>query len=140
MYLLDINVWLAMAFEAHVHHKPARNWFEKTEENSCNFCRPTQAGFLRLATNPALFGDETLTLNSAWACYDALIDDFRVGFSREPFGLEHLWRRYTTGAVYSPKVWNDAYLAAYALGADLTLISFDKGFSQFEDLQCAILG
>ena len=139
MFLLDINVWLAMAFEAHSHHVAARIWFESADENSCNFCRITQAGFLRLATNPTLFGDEALTLDSAWTCYDALIGDSRVGFSREPLGLDHLWRRMTTGATYSTKVWNDAYLAAFAIAADCQIITFDKGFAAFKDLNCVIL-
>ena len=116
-----------------------RLWFEGADENSCNFCRLTQTGFLRLATNPALFGDETLTLDSAWTCYDTLIGDFRVGFSREPLGLDHLWRRMTTGATYSPKVWNYAYLAAYAIAAGYQIITFDKGFAALKDLNCIIL-
>jgi len=32
IYLPDINVWLALAFEVHEHHKTARTWFEKEGE------------------------------------------------------------------------------------------------------------
>jgi hypothetical protein len=28
MHLLDINVWLAMAFRRHVSHAPAAGWFQ----------------------------------------------------------------------------------------------------------------
>jgi uncharacterized protein len=139
MFLLDINVWLAMVFEAHSHHNAARGWFEETIENSCSFCRLTQAGFLRLATNPAVFGDESLTMNEAWRCYDTLVSDIRVGFSLEPLGLDHLWRRMTSGETYSPKVWNDAYLAAFAVGSGYTLVTFDKGFAALADLNCKLL-
>lgn len=139
MFLLDINVWLATAFEAHEHHKEAKRWFEQAEDNSCCFCRSTQSGFLRLATNPAVFGDESLTCNEAWSCYDTLIRDARVGFSTEPLGLDHLWRRLTSGEVYSPKVWNDAYLAAFAIASDYRIITFDKGFASFSDLKYELL-
>lgn len=139
MFAPDINVWLAMAFEAHGHHTAAKSWFESAGENSCIFCRYTQSGFLRLATNPALFREEALTLNNAWACYDALIGDFRVGFAGEPLGLSHLWRRYTMSETYSPKVWNDAYLAAYALAGGMTVVTFDRSFTAYEGLVYTIL-
>ena len=47
--------------------------------------------------------------------------------------------RPAQGATFSPKVWNDAYLAAFARTAGLTLITFDRGFAQFTDLTAAIL-
>jgi len=53
MYLLDINVWMAIAFNQHQKHTSARTWFDGWPAGSrCYFCRYTQMGFLRLATNP----------------------------------------------------------------------------------------
>ena len=128
-----------MAFEAHPHHLTARSWFESTGENSCLFCRYTQSGFLRLATNPALFGDESLTNAEAWACFDALIEDYRIGFIGEPLGLGHLWRRFTISETYSPKIWNDAYLAAFALAGGMAVVTFDKSFSSYNGLISTVL-
>jgi len=55
MHLLDINVWVALAFLAHHHHVPAKRWFDGLPDSSrCYFCRFTQQGFLRLANNPAV--------------------------------------------------------------------------------------
>jgi toxin-antitoxin system PIN domain toxin len=88
MHLPDINVWLALTFEVHAHHRTAKKWFEGAEPDSCAFCRLTQQGFLRLATNPAVFKDEAVTMDVAWACYDSLLEDERVYFMREPEGLE----------------------------------------------------
>lgn len=139
MFLLDINVWLAMAFEAHIHHINAKTWFDDLEDNSCCFCRLTQAGFLRLATNPTLFGKEALHLSDAWTIYDKLIEDTRIQFSQEPLGLEHLWRKMTMSKKRSPKVWNDAYLAAFAIAGSIQLITFDSGFSKYKDLDFRIL-
>jgi len=61
MVLPDINVWLALAFRFHSHHEAANLWYEGSTEPCC-FCRFTQQGFLRLASNPAAFKDEAVTL------------------------------------------------------------------------------
>jgi predicted nucleic acid-binding protein len=99
----------------------------------------TQQGLLRFSTNPSLFGDECLTMAKAWEIYDTLINDPRVFFSKEPDGLDSLWRIYTFHLTYSPKVWNDAYLAAFAKCMDFTVITFDKGFKQYKGLRSVLL-
>ena len=105
MVLPDTNVWLALAFESHAHHGLARQWFEDEGEIGCVFCRLTQQGFLRLASNRKIFGPEALTLTRAWNCFDALLADPRVFFAAEPAGLGQLWRQYTKRRSYSPKIW-----------------------------------
>src|SRR4051794_5335004 len=95
MRLPDVNLWLALAFQSHVHHARAKDWFEALPEPGGSFCRMTQQGFLRLATNPKAFGDEAVTLADAWRMYDAFRADPRVAFAEEPAGLEAFWREYT---------------------------------------------
>ena len=135
MYLVDINVWLALAFEAHGHHMRALGWFNRAEPGACAMSRLTQSGFLRLATNPAVFGEEAVTMSEAWILYDALLADERVYYLPEPHGLEPCWRKFTEGGTYSPKVWSDAYLAAFALVSGIALLSFDEGFQKFDGLK-----
>ena len=48
MHLLDINVWLALAFEVHAHHRRAKKWFQGAGPDSCAFCWLTQQGFLKI--------------------------------------------------------------------------------------------
>ncbi len=55
-------------------------------------------------------------------------------------GLEPLWRNYTQGEAFSPKIWNDAYLVAFARAAPYELVTFDKGFKVYQDVTCSILG
>ncbi len=50
--LPDVNIWIALAAEGHVHHAPAREWFTAQADVSVAFCRITQMGLLRLLTNP----------------------------------------------------------------------------------------
>ena len=63
----------------------------------------------------------------------------RVSFAEEPVGLEAQWRLLIQGSTFSPKVWNDAYLAAFALSENLELVTYDNGFSKYANLACAIL-
>jgi len=128
MYLLDSNVWLALAFTSHVHHADAKRWFDAVDGGACLFCRVSQMGFLRLSTNPKAFPLDAVNLDRAWEMYDQILADPRIGFVDEPAGLMPLWRDRTRGATFSPKLWNDAYLAAFAESAGLEMVTFDLGF------------
>jgi toxin-antitoxin system PIN domain toxin len=140
MHLPDINVWLALAFEVHVHHKAAAHWLDTVHlPAGAAFCRLTQQGFLRLATNPTVFGQNALTLDDAWSAYDALLADERIAFLPEPIDMESGWREYTTGHRYSHRAWSDAYLAAFARSGHLNLVSFDSGFRSYEGLAFTML-
>lgn len=134
MHLADANLWLALAFEVHAHHQRALRWFDAREPESCAMCRLAQSGFLRLATNPAVFGIEAVVTAQAWDLYDELLSDERVFYLPEPNGLEQAWRRYTKGQQYSTKVWSDAYLAAFANACGIALVSFDTGFLNYDGL------
>jgi predicted nucleic acid-binding protein len=58
----DINVWLALAADVHVHHVVARSWFESLEdEEELVFCRFTQLGLLRLLTLAGIMGNSVRT-------------------------------------------------------------------------------
>jgi uncharacterized protein len=139
IYLADVNVWLALAFAQHFHHAAAESWFDQLTDGDCCFCRITQSGFLRLATNPKAFGKEAVTLIDAWRMYDAFLGDPRVSYFDEPAGLEPIWRDFTSQASFSPKIWNDAYLAAFAAAASLQVMTFDQSFTQYRHAKSLIL-
>jgi len=90
MLLPDVNVWLAFAFDGHIHHRPARQWFESLSDEVFFFSRMTQQGFLRLASNPSVFNNDSLTLTEARQKYDILLTDTRVSYADEPMGIEQL--------------------------------------------------
>lgn len=139
MLLLDINVWLSLAFQKHAQHSAALNWFESVSEAPCCFCRQTQLGFLRLASNRQVWGDSAVTLPRAWESYERLLNDPRVAYCEEPIGLEAVWKSLTQRQSFSPKIWSDAYLAAFAQLGGLQIVTFDNGFSQFSAARCLIL-
>lgn len=139
MHLLDVNVWLALAFDSHQHYASAVTWFSSAQAETCCFCRVTQLGFLRLATTPRIMMNQALTLKEAWLAYDNLFNDPRVVYADEPYGIEPLWRGYTQHDTFSPKVWNDGYLAAFAQAANFELVTFDRGLTQYKDLRRIVL-
>jgi toxin-antitoxin system PIN domain toxin len=139
MYLLDINVWLALSFDSHLHHPNAKQWFDALSDQRCFFCRVTQLGFLRLATNEKIFGSHALNLNQAWNAYGSLRRDNRIAFADEPPDIEREWQNLTQADSKSPHLWGDAYLAAFAKKKSWDVVSFDRGFLQYKDLSCIIL-
>jgi len=137
-FLADINVWVALAFRTHQFHDAAA-WFSHRSLESCAFCRVSQQGFLRLATNPRVIGPAAATFDQAWRFFDEFLQDERVCYADEPAATEAEWRRLTQGPRRSPNVWTDAYLAAFATAGGLEIATFDRGFEQFPLARCTIL-
>jgi predicted nucleic acid-binding protein len=84
-------------------------------------------------------GPAAVTMAEAWRAYNALRADPNVAFADEPEGIEPVWRSNTEGLTFSPKVWNDAYLAAFARTGGFEVVNFDQGFGQYNDIRCTIL-
>jgi len=140
MYLPDINVWLALAFPAHVHHPAAQAWFGAIPAGRpCHFCRLSQIGFLRLANNPKVFAAAALPQDQAWKLYDLFLANPGVGFAVEPVGLEAAWRSFAQASQFAPNAWADAYLAAFAIAGGYELVTFDKGFTRYTGLSVTVL-
>ena len=138
-YLADVNVWLAMALIGHVHQTSAQRWFEDPDIQTIGFCRITQNGFLRLLTNPQVMGANVVSAAEAWRLYDAFCQDSRVRQLPEPPGLESEWRTQAAGQLRGPNFWTDAYLAAFASAADLTIVTFDRGFARRKGVSVRVL-
>ena len=68
-----------------------------------------------------------MTLRQVWQEYDIFQSDARVSYADEPANLETHWRKRTQNQSFSPHVWNDAYLAAFAEAGSLELVTFDRG-------------
>jgi len=131
--LLDSNVWVALAIDRHEHHRHAADWFDKASNDASTcFCRMTQNSFLRLLTLRALFEEDTMTNHQAIAAYRRLRQDPRVGWLDEPQGLEAEWFALASLRMSAPKRWMDAYLCAFARSVGADLVTFDRGYRQFE--------
>ncbi len=124
----DINVWVALTYEGHVHHVAAAAWFARLRADATlAFCRFTQLGLLRLLTTQVVMGDEVMTQPKAWAAYDRWLQDPRVTFIDEPAEIEPLFRSLTRRRQPATKDWADSFLAAFATAGGLTVVTFDQG-------------
>jgi toxin-antitoxin system PIN domain toxin len=143
--LCDSSLWLALALSKHVHHRAAVEWLKTIDEaRSVLLCRATQQTFLRLLTNAAVlapYGNPPLTNREAWQVCEALLGDDRIVFlAEEPAGLEVRWKQFAVRRTASPKLWMDAYLAAYALAGGHRLATTDTAFRQFRGLDLEVIG
>jgi toxin-antitoxin system PIN domain toxin len=143
--LCDSNVWLALALSRHAHHAAVREWLETVRDPaSVLFCRATQQTFLRLVTNASVlspYGNPPLTNRQAWEAYQSILVDDRIVFRpEEPAGLEAHWRRFALRETASPKIWMDAYLAAFAFAGGYRMVTTDAAFRQFRGLDLELLG
>jgi uncharacterized protein len=143
--LCDTNVWLALALSKHAHHQAVREWIGVIEEPaSLLLCRATQQSFLRLLTTASVlgpYGNPPLTNREAWSAYEALVTDDRITFrADEPAGVEPLWKKLAVRGTASPKLWMDAYLAAFALAGRYQLVTTDSAYRQFRGLDLLVLG
>ena len=138
--LADVSWLLPLCYGGHEHHEPARRWLDALPEGGAVVvCLQSQMGLLRLLNNPAVMGTDVCNTDTAWKLNDRLFGDPRFIQEPEPPALEKELRRLTKGFPYSPKLWQDAYLAAFAVSTDVTLVTFDQGFRKFPRLKCAIL-
>ena len=138
-YLADVNVWVAFTLVGHTHHAAARQWFEEAKTDEILFCRVTQHGFLRLLTNARVMGANVLGAAQAWSLYDTFLTDSRVRFAAEPPGIEVAWRNATRPEHIGPNFWTDAYLAAFAMTAEVAIVTFDRGFRDHRGVQVRLL-
>ncbi len=134
--LFDSSVWIGAIFTTHPFHQQARAALQNaTPAAPAFFCRFTQQSFLRLASTPALlkaYGAEGLTNRDALVALEALLALPKVCEREEPPGTVALWHRLAARETASPKVWMDAYLAAFAMSSGLRLVTLDSDFKTYE--------
>lgn len=133
--LFDSSVWIAAIFTTHPFHRQAQTALrEATPAAPAVFCRSTQQSVLRLASTPVLlkaYGAEGLTNRDALVALDALLALAQVCERDEPPGTVPLWHRLASRDTASPKVWMDAYLAAFAMGGALRFVTLDHDFKTY---------
>ncbi len=144
--LFDTSTWLAATFERHPHHGMARQALHQaTSTEPAAFCRATQQSFLRLVSTAVLaktYGVPPLTNRDALVVLNALQALPQVTLRDESPGVFALWCQLASADTASPKVWMDAYLAAFAIAGGLTLVSLDRDFKNFvpQGLDLVLIG
>jgi hypothetical protein len=131
VHLLDGNVLVALADEAHVHHRAAVDWFAGVESPFAT-CPITQGTLLRMllrhgAVDTAAQAGEVLAHLCAHPRHQFWADDLNY--------TELSW----TGVLGQRQV-TDAYLAALARARGGRLATFDQGLAALHGDIAVLLG
>lgn len=130
-HLLDGNVLVALADEAHVHHGPAVHWFT-AEERIFATCPITQGTLLRMLLRHGAV--ETATQAGG------VLTQF-TAHPRHRFWPDDLdYRQVTWNGVFGHRQVTDAYLAALARARDGRLATFDRGLAALHGDVVLLLG
>ncbi len=134
--LFDSNVWVALTFANHSHHSEAKAALSQhNSERPAVFCRATEQSYLRLVTTPKLIAyyraDGMTNSRAVKNLGDFLSQPRIIAHQDEPPETRDLWLKLAACDTPSPKVWMDAYLAAFAICAKLSFTTLDSDFTAF---------
>lgn len=130
--VVDVNVLLPIALSRHPLRDSAGEWWDTAADHSVVLCLPVRMAVLRLLSNRTVMGDDVLRPESAWSVWAKFCaDDRTVERYDSPDGLDMLWFQNVSGRDSSPKLWTDAWLAAFAESAGYEMVTFDRGFRSF---------
>lgn len=135
MRLLDVNVVLAAHRDDHPDFDTARTWLDQTIEARTPFAIVdlVAGAFLRIATNRRIFSIPT-PVDEAFAYLKALrAQSAHVMLAPGPEHIS-LLEQLCASADASGDLVADAQLAAIALEHACELVSFDRDFARFSDL------
>jgi len=127
-YLLDVNVLVALAWPAHIHHESAHAWFDGRASAAWATCPSTQAGFVRVLSSPS-FSPDALSPQQAFVHLERLVAAAGHAFwaddkslSSSPF--------VAVERIAGTKQVTDAHLLAVALRHRGALATLDRGCRQ----------
>jgi toxin-antitoxin system PIN domain toxin len=123
-FLLDVNVLVALFWRSHIQFRTASRWFMENRHAGIRTCPITQAGFVRIISNPRFSADHMTVAEAQEALNSLLIqpehefwpDSLQLG---EAMGLG--------GPATAHQQITDAYLVALAIVNGGRLATFDRG-------------
>ena len=134
-YLVDTSVWIALTFATHSHHAAAKAAYRAVSAvQPAVFCRATEQSFLRISTTPRVLSHYSVGAYTNQDAIDSLqrfLASTQVVYWNEPAGIEAVWLKLATRNTAAPKIWMDAYLAAFAIAGNLQLMTLDQDFKSF---------
>ncbi|HEY2931080.1 MAG TPA: TA system VapC family ribonuclease toxin [Acidobacteriota bacterium] len=127
VYLLDINLLVALLWANHEQHEAAADWFRAHRQSVWATCPLTQAGFVRISSNPRVFPDtpaplkalEILETNLRHPRHRFWKDDISFADAVAPLAGRFAGHQQTT----------DAYLLGLAIHKTGVLATFDESIA-----------
>jgi len=122
-----LNAWLALTPPDHAHHSKVLRYWERQAAEQIVFWTVTALGLLRLVMRPKVMGTEVRSFSRTLDLLQLLLgqpeDDGWSVFHQ----LMHANSR-------PPRLCTDTHLSALAISNNWCLVSFDRDFGQFSEL------
>jgi uncharacterized protein len=122
--LFDVNVLVALGWPGHEAHARVHRWFARHASAGWATCPVTQAGFVRIVSNPA-FSPHAVTPREALAALGANVKHPWHQFWRDEIPLELVTRPFARHLVGHQQV-TDAYLLGLTLHHKGSLVTLDR--------------
>lgn len=127
IYLLDVNVLVALMWTNHEQHQAAWDWHRSHRQYGWATCPITQAGFVRVSSNPRTFPDapspaksvEILESNLKHPTHRFWKDEIPFAKAVKPFAVRFTGHQQTM----------DAYLFGLAIHKRSVLATFDTSIA-----------
>jgi len=127
-FLLDVNVLIAVAWPTHSAHDRVQEWLARHAREGWATCPLTQAGFVRILSNPA-FSPNALTPAHALALLKANLGHPAHTFWPDELSFLQALEQFHPRLAGHQQV-TDAYLLGLAIYKKGKLATMDQGVSE----------
>lgn len=124
IYLLDVNVLVALAWPNHVHHRPAREWFRTHLASGWATCPTTENGFIRVSSNVRVIPEAKSPREAALLLRELVGTRGHVFWPEEASILDGRW--ISLEKIHTYRQITEAHLLSLALRHDGCLATFDR--------------
>ncbi len=125
VHLLDVNVLIALMWPSHEAHARVHRWLSKHGRQGWATCPVTQAGFVRIVSNPA-FSPDAVSPPAAVAILAANLRHEHHRFWKDECGFGDAVKAFLPQLVGHRQV-TDAYLLGLAVRKRGCLATLDRG-------------
>lgn len=127
MFLLDVNFLVALAWDDHLQHDRAQEWFADRPFPGFSTCHVSQSGFVRVSLNTA----QTTNVADALSMLKSLTSQTDHSFWNDgPVEIDsHIWQALPSGKS-GAKAVTDLNLFLIARRHEGKLVTFDQGIAR----------
>ncbi len=121
---------IALTESAHIHYRQAQDWFNAAGKGNWGICPFTEAGFVRVTTNPG-FRPVPRSIGQAMAILQML--KTYPGYTYWEIGESESWVNITVpfaARISGYQQVSDAYLLGLAIKKDGVLVTFDSAIQK----------
>lgn len=123
--LLDVNVLIALTNVEHPQYAAAQQWFDSLGNGDWGICPLTEAGYVRVVTNPA-----SGPIVPTFAQAAAVLSDLAQRKGYRYWSITDTWCSLTApfrDRILGHQQVTDAYLLGMAIKENGVLVTFDRG-------------